>query len=240
MGEKNMDDWNHFVQLFAEKDPYNHLRGIHNGAVFYDHTNPLITHASVQNEETFKAKDLRKKYKKPVVYDECRYEGNINWSWGNITGEEMVNKFWRGVVNGGSVGHGETYLTEDPVKWGSESQDILWWSKGGVLRGQSHERIKFLRGIIESAPGYLNPVVIFEWWMPYAAVAYKDEYFLIYYNMDQPRSQILNLPENSKYKVEVVNAWDMTIVPVSGDFSGRCLIQLPQKPFTALRITQRN
>jgi hypothetical protein len=240
MGEKSMDDWNHFIQLFAEKDPYNHLRGIHNGAVFYDHTNPLVTHASIQNEETFKAKDLRKKYKKPVLYDECRYEGNINWSWGNITGEEMVNKFWRGVINGGFVGHGETYLTEDPVKWGNESQDILWWSKGGVLRGQSHERIKFLRSIIESAPGYLNPVVIFEWWMPYAAVAYKDEYFLIYYNMDQPRSQILNLPENLKYKVEVINAWDMTIVPVNGDFSGRCLVQLPQKPLTALRITQLN
>lgn len=240
MGEKNLDDWNHFIQLFAEKDPYNHMRGIHNGAVLYNHTNPLITHASIQNEETFKAKDLRKKYKKPVVYDECRYEGNINWSWGNITGEEMVNKFWRGVINGGFVGHGETYVTEDPVRWGSESQDILWWSKGGVLRGESHERIKFLRSIIEGAPGYLNPVVIFEWWMPYGAVAYKDEYFLIYYNMDQPRSQILNLPEHSKYKVEVVNGWDMTIDSVNGEFSGRCLIQLPQKPFTALRITKSN
>jgi hypothetical protein len=62
------------------------MRGIHNGAVLYDHTNPLITHASIQNEDTFKAKDLRKKYKKPVIYDECRYVGNINWSWGNITG----------------------------------------------------------------------------------------------------------------------------------------------------------
>jgi hypothetical protein len=88
----------------------------------------------------------------------------------------MVNKFWRGVMNGGFVGHGETYVTEDPVKWGSESQDILWWSKGGVLRGHIHERIKFLRSIIERAPGYLTPVVIFEGWMPYAAVAYKDEY----------------------------------------------------------------
>jgi hypothetical protein len=240
MKEKKMDDWKHFIQLFADKDPYSHLRSIHNGSVWYDHTNPLLTHASIQSEETFKAKDLQKKYKKPVVYDECRYEGNINWSWGNLTGEEMVNKFWRGVTNGGFVGHGETYVTENPVKWGYESQDILWWSKGGKLRGQSHERIKFLRSIVETAPPYLTAAGIFDSWMPYSALAKKDEYFLIYYNMDQPRSQVVNLPGNSKYKVEIVNGWDMTIEPVTGEFSGKCLIQLPQKPFTALRITKIN
>lgn len=238
MNDKSIDDWNHFIRLFAEKDPYNHLRSIHNGATIFDQTNPLLTHASIQNDETFKAKELRLKYKKPIVYDECRYEGNINWSWGNLTAEEMVNKFWRGVTNGGYVGHGETYVTEDPVTWGYQSTDVLWWSKGGVLRGQSQERIAFLRKIIETAPGYLTPVVNYEWWMPYSAVAYKDEYFLNYYNLDQPRSQIVKLPENSIYKVEIINGWDMTITPVEGEFSGKSLIQLPQKPFTALRITK--
>ena len=152
--------------------------------------------------------------------------------------EEMVNKFWIGIANGGFVGHGETYVTENPVLWSNKSQDVLWWSKGGVLRGQSAERIKFLRDIIESAPGYLTPIVNFQWWMPYSAVGFKDEYFLNYYNMDQPRSQIVNLPENSKYKVEIINAWDMTIMPVDAEFSGKSLIQLPQKSFTALRFTK--
>jgi hypothetical protein len=238
MREKKAEDWVHYIKSFAEKDPYNHLLGIHNGSRIYDHSNPLLTHASIQNEETFRAKELRNKYKKPIVYDECRYEGNINWSWGNLTGEELVNKFWRGVTNGGYVGHGETYVTENPVKWGYESHDVLWWSKGGVLRGQSHERIKFLKSIIEAAPGYLTPVVNYERWMPYSAVGYKDEYFLNYYNMDQPRSQIVFLPENSKYKVEIINGWDMTITPVEGEFSGKSLIQLPGKPFTALRMTK--
>jgi hypothetical protein len=75
--------------------------------------------------------------------------------------------------------------------------------------------------------------------MPYSAVAYKDEYFLNYYNMDQPRSQIVMLPENSKYKVEIINGWDMTITPVAGEYRGKSLIQLPQKPFTAIRITKK-
>ena len=240
MKNKNADDWNHYIQLFAEKDAYNHLRSIHNGSRVYDHTNPLLTHASIQNEDTYKAKGLRQKYRKPIVYDECRYEGNINWSWGNLSAEELVNKFWRGVTNGGYVGHGETYVTENPVKWGNESKAVIWWSKGGKLIGQSQERIKFLKKIIESAPGYLRPVVNYDSWMPYSAVAYKDEYFLNYYNLDQPGSQIVYLPKNSKYKVEIINGWDMTITPLEGVFSGKCLIQLPQKPFTAIRVIKIN
>ncbi|GAT62172.1 DUF5605 domain-containing protein [Paludibacter jiangxiensis] len=238
MAEKKKEDWDHYIQLFAANDPYNHLRSIHHGSVMYDHTNPLLTHASIQNEDTYRAKELRNKFKKPIIYDECRYEGNINWSWGNLTAEEMVNKFWRGVTNGGYVGHGETYLTENPVQFGYKSDAEMWWSKGGVLRGKSQERIKFLKTIIESAPGYLTPVVNYEYWMPYSAVAYKDEYFLNYYNMDQPRSQIVNLPKNAQYKVEIINGWDMTITPVEGEYSGKTLIQLPQKPFTAIRCTK--
>jgi len=238
MSAKKMEDWDKFIRLFAENDPYNHLRGIHNGAVWYDHTNPLITHASIQSEETYRAKELRMKYKKPVVFDECRYEGNIPWSWGNLTPQEMVNKFWRGVTNGGFVGHGETYVTENPVKMPHESNDNLWWSKGGILRGQSPERILFLKNIIESSPGYLKPADLFEWWMPFSAVSYKDEYYLAYYNLDQPRSQILKLPEKSRYTIEIIDAWNMTITPVEGEFSGRSLVVLPQKPFTALRITK--
>ncbi len=238
MREKKMDDWDHYIQVFAEEDPYNHLRSIHHGSVMYDHSNPLLTHASIQNEDTYRAKELRNRFKKPVIYDECRYEGNINWSWGNLTAEDLVNKFWRGITNGGYVGHGETYLTENPVKRGNQSDAEMWWSKGGVLRGNSPERIKFLKGILESAPGYLTPVVNYDYWMPYSAVGYKDEYFLNYYNMDQPRSQVVKLPANANYKAEIINAWEMTITPVKGEFSGNSLIQLPQKPFTAIRFTK--
>jgi hypothetical protein len=238
MNAKKMEDWHYYIKYFAEKDPYQRLRGIHNGSVWYDHTNPLITHASIQNEDTQRAKELRIKYKKPVIFDECRYEGNIPWSWGNLSPEEMVNKFWRGIVNGGYVGHGDTYVTEQPLQWPNKSSDVLWWSKGGVMKGKSQDRIKFLKDIIEDAPGYLRPSTIFQWWMPYSSVTYNNEYFLMYFNRDQPRSMVFDLPKDADFKVEIIDAWNMTIQPVEGKVSGHCMVELPQKPMTALRFTK--
>ena len=40
----------------------------------------------------------------------------------------------------------------------TEEKDVVWWAKGGRLNGQSPARIAFLRGIIESLPGPLEPV----------------------------------------------------------------------------------
>ncbi len=82
-------------------------------------------------------------YGKPVINDECEYEGNIPRPWGNISAQELVHRFWIMVVNGGYAGHGETYMHPD---------DILWWGKGGVLHGESWKRIAFLRQIIEELP----------------------------------------------------------------------------------------
>ena len=237
MRNKSLDDWEYYIEQFAAKDKFDHLIGIHNGSRIYDHTNPLLTHASIQNEDTYRAKELRIQYKKPVVYDECRYEGNIPWSWGNLTPQAMTEKFWRGFTNGGYVGHGDTYVTEDPVGFPEKSTDVLWWSKGGVLRGESPERIKFLRGIIESAPAHMNPIPLFTW-MPFSCIGIENEYYLGYLNDAQPRSMVITLPQNSEFEVEVIDTWNMTITPINKKFSGRSLIELPGKPYMALRITK--
>ena len=238
MKNKTLNDWNHYIKLFAENDKFHHLIGIHNGVKFFDNTNPLITHACIQNEDTYRAKELRRKYKKPVVFDECRYEGNIPWSWGNLTAQSMVEKFWRGVTNGGYVGHGETYVTENPIKFPNESSDVLWWSKGGVLRGQSPERIKFLHKIIDSAPPHLKPIPLFTW-MPFSCIGIEHEYYLGYLNDAQPRSIVIDLPEDTYYSVEIIDTWNMTITQVNKKFSGNSLIELPQKPYIAVRIVRQ-
>ena len=90
-------------------------------------------------------------YRKPVLVDECGYEGDINMAWGDLSAEELVLRFWMGFTCGAAVGHGETYLNE---------REELWWSKGGDLRGESVARIAFLRQILEQMPAQgLQPIL---------------------------------------------------------------------------------
>ena len=238
--EKSMEDWHHIVEMFARYDPYHRLRSIHNGFIMYDHTNPLITHLSVQSSNTEQARDLRKKYNKPVIYDECQYEGNTDEGWGNITGQEMVNRFWKATVNGGFAGHGEMYLNIKPVTTNDDRNEVLWVFQGGVLDGTSPKRIKFLREIVEAAPGQLKlkPKFFGRWFQNYSAIGYEDMYFLTYFNMTQPSFMVIDLPKEKEYKVEIIDTWNMEITPLEGTFSGKCLINLPERIMTAIRITQ--
>ncbi len=235
MEAKKLADWDYYIDQFATRDPFHHLIGIHNGVKLYDHTNKQITHASIQGEDTYRAKEYRNRYKKPVVFDECRYEGNIPWSWGNLTAQSLTEKFWRGVTNGGYVGHGETYVTEQPVRFPNVSSDVLWWSKGGVLRGESPVRIMFLRQIIESAPANMKPIPLFTW-MPFSCIGIEGEYYLGYLNDAQPRSVVIDLPRDSFYSVEIIDTWKLTITKIEKKFSGHSLIELPSDPYIALRI----
>jgi hypothetical protein len=102
MTEKQESDWDRFFEIVAESDPYHRLRSIHNGRLIYNHTNPLATHASIQNgsaaEESGRAILYRDVYRKPVVFDEIKYEGNIPLRWGNLSAEEMAHRFWECIV----------------------------------------------------------------------------------------------------------------------------------------------
>ena len=149
--------WDRYFRTVQQADPYNHLRSVHNWQIldvhdremFYDHRLPWVTHCSVQHGYPDLVTEWRELYGKPVVVDECCYEGDLPNGWGNLTAEEMVRRFWEGTVRGGYVGHGETYLDPD---------EVIWWSKGGVLHGQSPPRIAFLRRVLESLPpGGLDP-----------------------------------------------------------------------------------
>src|SRR5262249_13554743 len=104
MREKTEADWNRFLKIVAETDPYFHLRSIHNGALLFNHTNPLITHASIQNGSAVadfgRAILYRDVYRKPIVFDEVKYEGDFEERWGNLSPEEMVHRFWHVTIPG--------------------------------------------------------------------------------------------------------------------------------------------
>ena len=218
---KSEADWDRFFHIVRESDPYQHLRSIHNCRVFYDHGKPWVTHASIQRPDPSLGRELRQQYGKPILYDECQYEGNIEKHWGNISARELVHRFWLGTVAGCYVGHGETYM---------HPEDILWWAKGGRLYGQSPARIAFLREILESGPGPgLEPL------SPLVARAGAG-YYLVYLGVHQPARWFLDLPEEGEYVVEVIDTWEMTIQRQEGTFRQGACLALPGKPYLALRI----
>jgi hypothetical protein len=160
------------------------------------------------------------------VVDECGYEGDTEWGWGNLTGEELVRRCWEGAVRGGYVAHGETYLND---------AEELWWSKGGELTGTSPERMAFLRGVIEASPtGVLDPLPS-DWDAPRGGVA--GEYELIYFGFNRPRFRNLRLPAG-RFAVDVIDTWNMSTDRVADAASGDLQVELPARPYTAVRLTR--
>jgi hypothetical protein len=248
MTEKRPADWDRFFEIVAAADPYHHLRSIHNGRLIYNHTGPLVTHASIQNgsaaEEAGRAELYRDVYRKPIVYDEIKYEGDIPKRWGNLSAEEMVHRFWECIVAGTYPGHGECYLSDD---------DVLWWSKGGVLRGQSPARIAFLRDVLATSPADgLEPI---DKWQYTNIAGQPGRYYLVYFGKQPLQTWKFFLPQHEladgmRFHVDVLDTWNMTTTPVGEPFTvrrqgqyifvdkdGRS-VDLPARPWMALRITR--
>jgi hypothetical protein len=220
---KTVADWDRFFRIVQERDPYRHLRSIHHSVVMYDHAKPWVTHVSIQGSDLEQSREYVAKYRKPVIYDECKYEGNIPKRWGNISAQELVRRFWLGTVSGVYVGHGETYL---------DSNDVLWWSKGGVLHGESPKRIAFLRKILESAPAEgLDNLSTY-----YLGAGREGRYYLFYFDLNQPAEYEFTLASGAQYRADLIDPWEMTITPVAGTFGGKFTMKLPGKPFQAVRF----
>jgi hypothetical protein len=246
MKEKKESDWDRFFQIVVASDPYGHLRSIHNGTLLYNHTHPWVTHASIQNGSAVadfgRAGLYRDVYRKPIVFDEVKYEGDIDQRWGQLSAEEMVHRCWQGTIAGTYVGHGEMYRRPD---------EILWWSKGGVLHGQSPARIAFLRKILDEGPAEgLEPI---DKWQDLRTADKKGEYYLVYFGKEKPTEWTFALPraglnEPLRLRVEVIDTWAMTVTLVEGVFEARpadrylyacathAKVLLPGKPYLALRI----
>lgn len=231
MRNKVLADWERYAHIVTSYDPYGHLISNHNGIAFYDFNQPWVTHCSIQRVDAYKTSEhtdeWRRRWNKPVVIDECAYEGNVEHGWGNITGEEMVRRFWEGAVRGGYVGHGETYL---------HPEDKLWWAKGGLLYGTSPERIAFLRCVLEEGPSEgLNPLPS-EWDLPRAGV--EDEYVLYYFGFNRPKFRQFTMNPEFRYKVELLDTWNMTVDELAGSYQGTFRVDLPGRTYMAVRMTR--
>ena len=231
MKSKSTTDFTRLLRLVQQVDPYQHLRSIHYSKYMYDYGSLLVTHASLQTYEFAKAAEWLAEWRKPVVFDEAMYEGNLNSRWGNLSGEEMTRRFWLGVIAGCYVTHGETFFPQP----GSAPEDVIWWAKGGTLHGTSPARIGFLRTLLESiAPHGLEAAA-----EPYYLHATSNSAILYYFDFHQPAEYEVPLGDGV-YTAQVVDPWAMTTTSLPGTFTGKAKLPLPGKPYSALLFRHAN
>lgn len=223
-GNKQPEDWDRFFSILQKEDPFQRLRGIHNGKVWYDHAKDWVTHASIQNSDMNKGVLYREKYRKPELFDECKYEGDIPQGWGHLTAREMTQRFWLGTLGGCYVGHGETY---------KHPEDILWWAKGGVLHGESPKRIQWLKDFMAKAPPFDELQPLGDDKGRYL-LAKPGEYYLLYCADPTPRT--VDLASPSAYQVDAIDPWEMTITPFGTAPAGPYIVT-PPKADIAFRFT---
>ena len=239
---KDTDDWERLAEIVGEEDAFGHLNSIHNCRPFYDYGKPWITHVSVQRVDVYRTAEntdeWRERWGKPVVIDECAYEGDIDQGWGNITAEEMVRRFWEGAVRGGYVGHGETYLPSGSggVTDASAAGDdeVLWWSKGGVLHGGSPDRIRFLEQLLAETPGGVWDPLPSDWDVPWGGT---PDHRIGYFGFNRPRFRNVVLPEG-EWTIDVIDTWSMTVERFGGVHTGSVRVPLPGRQFMAVRAAR--
>jgi hypothetical protein len=214
----------------------------------YDPNKPWVTHFSCQNgaavAELGRVPIYRQMVRKPCVFDEVRYEGNLEKRWGNLSGQEMVLRFWVGTIGGAYVGHGESLL---------EGDEPAWLSRGGVFRGTSPPRIKFLRDVLATAPpDGIDPI---DQYYESDIAGKAGHYYLIYFGRQRPAEWTFalykdHLADGMRFHVDVIDTWDMTVAPIAEPFTlerrdnymfgarGGGKVPLPGKPYMALRIVR--
>lgn len=236
---KSVEDWEGYAKILLEKDPYRHLRSIHNCILMYDHSRTWVTHASVQRVDIYRTTEdtdkFREQYRKPVVWDELGYEGNIQHGWGNIDAQEIVRRFWEAACRGGYAGHGETFL--DP-------EGVLWWSHGGKLHGESYKRLKLLYDVLCETPGIGLAPYKDRAWDEVCAVPESEpfgfdihSYYLYYYSFMNPSFRDYYIDDETEYEVKVIDTWNMT-VENKGIHKGHFRIDLPGRKYIAVQLKQ--
>lgn len=240
------EDWDHLFRVLQRCDPYNHLRSIHNAGRIYDHTQPWVTHVSLQYYMAVRyfgvSPLLRDIYRKPIIHDEINYEGKSASRWGQLSGEEMVYRFWIAYIGGAYATHGETIQQPDKPDW---------ISVGGELQGKSPERIAFLRNIVESGPSEgLDPV---DQYYETNIAGQPGQYYLIYFGREPVKEWAFRLPQKGlepdmRFRADLIDTWNMTITPLKEVFEIEKLnrytyidkkqskIKLSGRPYMALRI----
>jgi hypothetical protein len=220
--ERPDERWDGVFRTLQRIDPHARLRSIHNWIRLYDHNKPWVTHVSLQNGSAVadfgRALLYRDAYRKPIVLDEIKYEGDTAERWGNLSGRELVHRFWIATVSGTYASHGESFLVDGGT---------LSIVAGGQFRGESPARLAFLRRILEEVDGAgLDPID--KWDDPTYTAGIPRQVYLQYLGPDAPPTWTFRLPQGvrgerlevgDRFAVDVIDTWNMTVEPVGCEFT---------------------
>ena len=258
MFNKTLDDWSRMIDVVTDADPFDHLLSVHNGFGPFDYSDKRLTHVSIQRPNTDRIAFWREEFKKPVSDDECCYEGDIGEAWGNISGKELVHRFWDGTVAGGYVTHGETFYNDS---------ETLWWAKGGKLVGESVARIAFLKQILEAGPdegldpmphtghhkimmaGGLDHADLRKLIIPppeekswaramvhFPTAGQPHRYYLTYFGGNQPRELAVAVPPDEAYRATLIDTWEMTKSVIAEQVIRGDMLEFAPKPYQAVLL----
>lgn len=253
------ENWTAWTDEILKNDPYHHLISIHSyTAQYYSYWDDRYTHCSIQDqapvEDFGRAIIARNILKKPVIYDEVCYEGDMTERWGWLSGEEELHRMWQALIVGTYCSHSECYQYGDPHDF---SRDFL--AVGGKWQGESWKRIKFMQQILSEMP---RPMYLPDSsWDPYTS-ACGPGYYMVYLGKNIANEWRFDLPirngrgaaafprmtEGERYQVEIIDTWNMTITQCPQIFvtkmqdkyrmieaSGQN-VELPALPYLLLRI----
>lgn len=246
-GQKPLEAWDALTEKVYLEDPNRHLLSIHNfydppihkhtTSNWFDHTKPWITHLSIQTDNLFFIDKWKKEYRKPIVIDECRYEGNVQYGWGNLTAQHMTDSFWKVVARGGYVTHGESYVD------GENPTAAVWTFHGSELLGESHLRMNYLREIIERNNMYHLDAIATTGphWELYCGATEDKEKVLIYFGDSQPGFEIFDfLPDGKSYSAELIDTWNMNSEHFDVEIDNKKFFEMPNnRKYIALVLTAK-
>jgi len=66
----------------------------------------------------------------------------------------------------------------------------------------------------------------------------KGAYYLAY-AADKGQTIEINLAGDAYYHVDIIDTWNMQITPSERKYAGKCVFELPAKPYMALRIIKQ-
>jgi len=59
---------------------------------------------------------------------------------------------------------------------------------------------------------------------------------LLYFGAGRPRFRDVIVPQGMRARVDVIDAWNMTIEEIPGVHEGKVRVDLPARPYTVIRL----